>query len=76
MKRDVGTADRIIRIALGAFLLFQGYVNGHVWGYIGAIPLVTGAVGWCPIYSILGISTLCKDCSGSCAPKSANGEAI
>jgi hypothetical protein len=63
MKRDVGTADRIIRIAAGLFLLFQAGINGHMWGYIGIVPLLTGTVGWCPLYSMLGISTLCG-CSG------------
>jgi hypothetical protein len=28
-----------------------------VWGWIGILPLVTGLVGWCPVYSLLGIKT-------------------
>ena len=28
-----------------------------VWGYIGVVPLLTGAVGMCPLYSILGLNT-------------------
>jgi hypothetical protein len=31
-----------------------------VWGWIGLLPLATGALGWCPPYSILGINT-CKN---------------
>ncbi|MDA8429682.1 MAG: DUF2892 domain-containing protein [Geobacteraceae bacterium] len=69
MKRDVGTADRIIRIAVGSFLLFQALVNGQVWGYTGMVPLLTGSIGWCPSYSMLGVSTVCG-CSGdSCGTK-------
>jgi len=64
MKRDVGTADRIIRIAAGLFLLFQAVINGHMWCFIGIVPLLTGSIGWCPLYSMLGISTMCG-CSGA-----------
>lgn len=69
MKRDVGTADRIIRIAAGLFLLFQAVINGHMWGYIGIVPLLTGSIGWCPLYSLLGISTVCGCSGGSCDSK-------
>lgn len=74
MKRDVGTLDRTIRILVGLFLLFQGIANGHLWGYIGAVPLLTGAIGWCPLYGLLGISTAARDCSGGgCATKGTEG---
>jgi len=69
MNRDVGIADRIIRIAVGLFLLFQALVNGHVWGYFGMVPLLTGSIGWCPIYAILGISTVCGCSAGRCETK-------
>ena len=69
MKRDVGTADRIIRIGAGLFLLFQAAINGHIWGYIGIVPLLTGLIGWCPLYSMLGISTVCGCSGGSCETK-------
>jgi hypothetical protein len=65
MKRDVGTLDRLVRISAGLFLLFQGIVGGHGWGYLGVIPLLTGALGWCPLYSLLGISTVCRKCSSN-----------
>ena len=66
MKRDVGTTDRIIRIAAGLFLLFQAVINGHMWGYIGIVPLLTGSIGWCPLYSLLGISTVCGCSADRC----------
>ena len=73
MKRDVGTTDRIIRIAAGLFLLFQATINGQVWGYLGIVPLLTGAIGWGPLYSMLGVSTVCG-CSGDrCETKHREG---
>jgi len=55
---NVGTADRVIRIVLGLALLSLIVIGPHTaWGWIGAVPLITGILGWCPAYSILGIST-------------------
>jgi len=60
MKHNVGTIDRIVRIAVGAALLVLA-ANGNIgwWGWLGLIPLGTGLVGWCPPYALLGMST-CK----------------
>jgi hypothetical protein len=69
MKRDVGTADRIVRITAGLFLLIQATYYGHTWGFIGIVPLLTGAIGWCPIYGILGISTQCNCVMDRCETK-------
>ena len=56
--RNVGTIDRIARIALGALLISLVFVGPQTpWGWIGVIPLVTGFVGWCPAYRVLGIRT-------------------
>ena len=49
MKHDVGTADRIIRIMAGIWLLAQGALYGHLWGFVCIVPLMTGTVGWCPL---------------------------
>ena len=69
MKQDIGTADRIIRIAAGFFLLFQAVINGHIWGYIGIVPILTASLGWCPLYSMLGLSTVCGCSASRCATK-------
>ncbi len=55
---NVGTLDRIIRIILGLALIALAYTGivGN-WGYIGIIPLATGLMKWCPLYTILGIQT-------------------
>ncbi|MGO8740520.1 YgaP family membrane protein [Rhodoblastus sp.] len=58
MKVNEGTVDRALRVIVGLVLIglaFTGKVG--VWGWIGVVPLVTGAVGMCPLYSILGLST-------------------
>jgi hypothetical protein len=59
-SKNVGGADKIIRIALGVALTslaFWGPENP--WFMLGLIPLATGVVGWCGLYQILGINT-CK----------------
>ncbi len=60
MTKNIGSIDRIIRVIVGLFilsLLFWGPKS--LWGLLGLLPLITAAVGWCPPYSLLGIST-CK----------------
>ncbi|OQX86704.1 hypothetical protein B6D60_05610 [candidate division KSB1 bacterium 4484_87] len=59
MKKNVGSVDKIARIILGLVILIIGVLAQSWWGLIGLIPLVTGLVGNCPLYPILGIST-CK----------------
>jgi Protein of unknown function (DUF2892). len=60
MKRNEGTVDRIIRILLGIGLISLVFAGPKTpWGWIGLIPLVTGIVGACPLYALLGINT-CK----------------
>ena len=58
MKRNVGPLDRIIRITLGIILIaaaLTGYVGW--WGWIGIVPLATGLMSSCLLYSLLGINT-------------------
>ncbi len=61
MSKNEGTIDRILRIIGGIVLLSLTVVGPETpWGYIGLVPLLTGLVGYCPLYSILGICTLKK----------------
>jgi len=58
MKSNVGGIDRIARIVLGLVLIgltVTGTIG--VWGWLGVVPLATGAIGWCPPYAIFGINT-------------------
>lgn len=60
MKSNVGGLDRILRIVVGLALIAAA-ATGTVglWGYVGVVPLLTGAIGWCPAYLPFGIKT-CK----------------
>lgn len=63
MTKTVGTTDRVVRgvVALGALVAsgFAGFASG--WGIVllvvAAIAAVTGASGYCPLYSALGVNT-------------------
>ena len=58
MKSNVGGIDRTLRIVLGLVLIglaATGTVG--VWGWIGIVPLATAAMGFCPLYTVLGFST-------------------
>jgi hypothetical protein len=57
MKLNVGGIDRILRIVVGLALVAWALMGGPVWAWIGVIPLATGAVGFCPFYPLLGLST-------------------
>lgn len=57
MKCNVGKIDRIIRLLLGVAIIAVGVYFSSWWGAIGAILLFTAAVGWCPAYLPLGLST-------------------
>ena len=60
-KTNEGGADRILRVAAGIALLSLTVVGPKTgWGLVGLVPLVTGLVGSCPLYSILGLSTCPK----------------
>ncbi len=50
--------DRAVRVVLGIVLLSLVVVGPRtLWGLIGLVPLLTGSVGFCPLYRLLGIST-------------------
>jgi len=65
MKKNIGGIDKFIRIAAGLGILSLAFIGPETrWGYLGLVPLVTGFIGWCPPYALLGIST-CKTCKQS-----------
>ena len=58
--RNEGTLDRALRVIVGLLLISLVFVGPQTpWGWVGLVPLLTGLVGMCPLYSILGINT-CK----------------
>lgn len=58
MKANLGGVDRIARALLGGVLVGLAATGTiGVWGWLGVLPLVTAAIGWCPPYALLGWST-------------------
>ena len=61
MKCNIGHTDRVLRMTVGVTLMgLAGFGITGPWAWIGIIPLVTGMMGNCPAYSILGINTAKK----------------
>ena len=58
MKAEMLHEDRPLRVVAGLALIGLA-ATGTVgmWGYLGVVPLLTGAIGWCPLYTVLGIKT-------------------
>ena len=59
MLRNVGIIDRWLRVTLGSVLLLMT-LNGTlaiVWGWVALVPFITGVLGYCPLYHVLGWST-------------------
>ena len=58
MKTNEASWDRIVRVVAGLILIGLAATNTvGGWGWLGIIPLATGAIGWCPLYTVLGLST-------------------
>ena len=56
MPTNLGGMERLIRIIAGIALLVGPGIIG-MWALIGVIPIITGSLGWCPMYLPFGIST-------------------
>ncbi len=62
MEQNIGSVDKALRIVVGLALLSLLFIldgNARWWGLIGIGPLLTMALGWCPAYTLIGVST-CK----------------
>lgn len=60
MKKNINLMERGARILIGLGLMSMAFVGpANRWYLLGIIPLLTGLVGWCPPYQLLGINT-CK----------------
>jgi hypothetical protein len=66
MKMNMGYKDRTVRM-VGGIILLSLVPAGNLWGLIGFVPLLTGAIGICPLYPLFGMETCSKD--GDCCPK-------
>jgi hypothetical protein len=57
-KTNEGTLDRALRVIAGVVLISLVFVGPQTpWGWLGIVPLATGLIGSCPLYSLLGINT-------------------
>jgi hypothetical protein len=53
-----GSLDRALRLIVGVILLSLVFVGPKtLWGLVGLVPLLTGTVGFCPLYRVFGLST-------------------
>jgi hypothetical protein len=53
-----GMVDRALRVVAGVVLVGLVFVGPKTpWGWIGVIPIVTGLVGTCPLYTMFGWRT-------------------
>ena len=58
MDKNIGSADKWIRIIVGLFLISLDFWGPRTaWGWIGLIPLATALIGFCPLYAPFKIST-------------------
>jgi hypothetical protein len=58
MYQNEGSIDRVARVLLGSLLISLVFFGPHTYlGLLGIVPLLTGVVGFCPLYRVLGVST-------------------
>lgn len=66
MSKNVGTEDTLVRIAIGGILLYLGFASNPILspsfsktfvGWFSLVPLVTGIIQYCPLYTLAGINT-------------------
>ena len=59
--KNVGSIDRLLRIVVGLVILSLFFIypdaSWRYWTLIGIVPLLTGLLSTCPLYSLLGMST-------------------
>lgn len=60
MEKNIGKADKRIRLLAGAVIIITGAYLNSVWGILGMIPVITVQIGVCPLYSLLHLSTISK----------------
>jgi len=61
MECKMSDQDRLSRVVAGIILIVFAMITGNFVGWLGIIPLITGIVGWCPLYGPLGINTCASE---------------
>jgi hypothetical protein len=64
MTCNIGKIDKIIRLIIGVVIAVLGFYFKSWWGLLALIPLLTAAIGFCPLYVPLKISTVKKKKEG------------
>ena len=58
MTQNVGTIDKILRVIIGLGLTGLVFFGPQTpWGWLGVVPLTTALLGFCTLYSLIGVST-------------------
>jgi hypothetical protein len=58
LPRNEHPAERVIRVIAGIAILSLVFVGPKtLWGLIGIVPILTGLIGSCPLYTVFGISS-------------------
>lgn len=66
MTRNVGGVDKWLRLVAGVVLLALGALGPlGWWGLIGLVPLGTALIGFCPLYTLIGVNTCPLDKSAA-----------
>lgn len=61
MKQNLGTFDSAARVIVGLAVIALGYHERSGWAALAILPLLTGALGYCPIYRRFGWDTTAQD---------------
>ncbi len=68
-EKNIHSVERVLRILVGLVLISLAFFGpSNKWFLLGVVPFLTGVVGWCPPYQLLGINT--KKMKSCCEKKS------
>ncbi len=57
MTTNVGGIDKVLRIIVGLVIIALGLIYSSWWGILGIVPLATGLMNYCPVYSLIKVTT-------------------
>lgn len=61
LPRNEHSIERVVRVVAGLGILSLTVVGPQtLWGLVGIVPILTGALGSCPLYTLFGISTCAR----------------
>lgn len=58
LKKNIGYTESVIRVVIGSLIVVAGLYFDSYLGLIGLIPVISGAVSFCPLYRFLNLSTM------------------